>query len=618
MDRLEDDRAGLGHCGLISQLCSHDKGHFGAVHGVVAAVQQGGFQADHRITGQHALLSGKADALFNSREEVLRHAAAEHLLFEDDLLAVAGLEVDDDIAELAMTAGLLLMTALLLAGLADGLAVSDTRSLEADFHAELILQLGFDHVEVLLAQTADDLLMGLGVVDVAQGGVFFHQTGQSAADLALVALLGDGDRHEQAGQREDGCGQLDHAGSIAEGIAGLCADQLCHSADVTGTDAVVLDLLLADDSQGLVDLFDVAGAGIGQGQACGDFAADDAQIAQLAHERVGHGLEDVGSGRLRFGAVQLDRLAVGVLGHGALLVLRAGQQLVHVEQQHIQCLLVDRAAAENGGDEAVLDALAHSLDDLLGGERLAAEEFLHQLIVGLGDGLAHGLDQALEAVADVGQIHLDLFAALILEGLLAEQIDVHRGAVVELGRDDAGADRGAEADLHVFQDLEVVRVFQVALGNKDHGGLAVLASQLEGLLGTNGHAAAAGDAHQHALRSPDALILTGLKIEQARCINEVVLDALVLHRDDRRRQAGLALCFLRVKVRNRGAVFDPAHTLRCARKIDQCLSQRRFAAAGMACNQDITDVVACVFHIGFSLFPPHGAFSPFLWHILQR
>ena len=97
---------------------------------MVAAVQQGGFQADHGITGQHALLSGKADALFNSREEVLRHAAAEHLLFEDDLLAVAGLEVDDDIAELAVAAGLLLVTALLLAGLADGLAVSDTRSLE--------------------------------------------------------------------------------------------------------------------------------------------------------------------------------------------------------------------------------------------------------------------------------------------------------------------------------------------------------------------------------------------------------------------------------------------------------------------------------------------------------
>ena len=32
-------------------------------------------------------------------------------------------------------------------------------------------------------------------------------------------------------------------------------------------------------------------------------------------------------------------------------------------------------------------------------------------------------------------------------------------------------------------------------------------------------------------------------------------------------------------------------------------------AAGMTGNQDIADVVACVFHIGFSLFPPHGVRS---------
>ena len=263
--------------------------------------------------------------------------------------------------------------------------------------------------------------------------------------------------------------------------------------------------------------------------------------------------------------------------------------------------------AEDGGDEAVLDALAHPLNDLLGGERFAAEELLHQLIIGLSDRLAHGFDQALEAVADVGQVHLDLLAALILKGFLAEQVDVNGGAVVQLGRDDAGADGGAELDLHVLEDLEVVGVFQIALGDEDHGGLAVLAGQLERLFRANGHAAAAGHADQHALCRADALILARLKIEQARRVDEVVLDALIFHRNDRCRQAGFALCFFRVKVRNRGAVLDTAHTLCCARKIDQCLSQRCFAAAGMACNQDIADVVACVFHIGF--FPLSAARS---------
>ena len=211
-----------------------------------------------------------------------------------------------------------------------------------------------------------------------------------------------------------------------------------------------------------------------------------------------------------------------------------------------------------------------------------------------------------------------LLAALVLEGLLAEQIDVHGGAVVELRRDDAGADGGAELYLHVLEDLEVVRVLQIALRDEDHRCLAVLAGQLERLFRTHSHAAAAGHHHQHALGGADALVLACLKVEQARRIDQVVLDAFVLHRHHGCRQTCLPLCFLRVKVRNRGAVLDPAHTLGSARKIDQCLGQRRFAAAGMACDQDIADVVACVFHIGFSLFPPHGAFSPFLWHILQR
>lgn len=107
-------------------------------------------------------------------------------------------------------------------------------------------------------------------------------------------------------------------------------------------------------------------------------------------------------------------------------MLRAGQQLVHIEQQHIQCLHIHGAAAEHGGDQAVLNALAHTLHDLLGGKGFAAEKLFHQLIVGFCNGLAHGLDQALETVADVRQVYLNLLATLVLEGLLAEQVDVHR------------------------------------------------------------------------------------------------------------------------------------------------------------------------------------------------
>ena len=103
-------------------------------------------------------------------------------------------------------------------------------------------------------------------------------------------------------------------------------------------------------------------------------------------------------------------------------------------------------------------ACGHALDDLLGGEGLALEEFLHQGLVGFGDGLAHGLDQALKAVADIRHVDLNLLAALVLEGLLAEQVDIGDRTVVQTDRHNAGADTGAELNFHLLQNLEVVGV----------------------------------------------------------------------------------------------------------------------------------------------------------------
>ena len=71
-------------------------------------------------------------------------------------LAVAGLELDPHIAELAVAAGLLLVTALDLHLFADGLTVGRRwGSSRVDLHAELALQLGDHHIQMLLAQAAN-------------------------------------------------------------------------------------------------------------------------------------------------------------------------------------------------------------------------------------------------------------------------------------------------------------------------------------------------------------------------------------------------------------------------------------------------------------------------------
>ena len=211
-------------------------------------------------------------------------------------------------------------------------------------------------------------------------------------------------------------------------------------------------------------------------------------------------------------------------------------------------------------------------------------------------------------MADVGQVHLDLLAALILKGFLAEQVDVNGGAVVQLGRDNAGADGGAELDLHVLEDLEVVGVFQIALGDEDHGGLAVLAGQLERLFPRQ-RSRRCGRTRRPARSLPRGCPSYSPASKSNRPGASMRLYLMPSYSTGTTDADRLALRFASSGSKSETVVPSSTRPIRSAapEKIDQCLSQRCFAAAGMACNQDIADVVACVFHIGF--FPLSAARS---------
>ena len=91
---------------------------------MIGAVHQGGLESYHRISCQRALLHALLDSLLNRREVVLRNRAAEHSLLEDvgSLQIAGGLELHLDVAVLAVSAGLLLVLALDLHFLLEGLA----------------------------------------------------------------------------------------------------------------------------------------------------------------------------------------------------------------------------------------------------------------------------------------------------------------------------------------------------------------------------------------------------------------------------------------------------------------------------------------------------------------
>src|SRR5690606_19371337 len=112
------------------------------------------------------------------------------------------LEADVAVAVLAMAARLLLVLALPFRLLADRLTVRDARRLRRDVDAVLVLQPLDLHVEMQLAEPADDGLTDLRVVAAVERRVLLVQLLQGGADLVLVRTAGRADRNGDVRLRE--------------------------------------------------------------------------------------------------------------------------------------------------------------------------------------------------------------------------------------------------------------------------------------------------------------------------------------------------------------------------------------------------------------------------------
>ena len=120
-----------------------------------------------------------------------------------------------------MAAGLLLVTALHLDRLFDGLTIGNARVLQNGVGAELAGQLVADHVQVQLALTGKQRLGGFHVLFQLDGGVLLHEAGQAAEDLVFLALLGGEHGLADAGGGILNGRILDGVGRIAQGVAGV-------------------------------------------------------------------------------------------------------------------------------------------------------------------------------------------------------------------------------------------------------------------------------------------------------------------------------------------------------------------------------------------------------------
>ena len=140
---------------------------------MVAAVDQADLAVDD-LEAERAFHHRLADTVFNGGYPLARDGAASDLFLEHEARAARQrLHLDDNVAELAMAAGLLLMAALLGDGFPDGFTIADRGRVRLHLNAIAALEAGNHGVEMLVIDAAQPHLMVRFVVLDDKGAILF-------------------------------------------------------------------------------------------------------------------------------------------------------------------------------------------------------------------------------------------------------------------------------------------------------------------------------------------------------------------------------------------------------------------------------------------------------------
>ena len=225
--------------------------------------------------------------------------AALDLVDEVEALLGRGLDVDDDVAELAAAAGLADEAALdLLDPLADRLAVGHLRPADVGVDLELAQHPVDDHLEVQLAHPVDQGLAGLLVGLDLEGRVLLAEAGSAAPIFSwstlvfgsiATAMTGSGKVIVSSSIGASGAASVSPVRGLLEADAG---------ADVAGVALLDLLAMVGVHHQQAPDPLGLAGGDVEDAAAGAELARVDAEVGQLADVGVGHHLEgERGEGR---------------------------------------------------------------------------------------------------------------------------------------------------------------------------------------------------------------------------------------------------------------------------------------------------------------------------------
>ena len=179
--------------------------HFGGVHRVVAAIVQ--LRLSRRPSDSPPARRAPCTRAAPSQPEGMKlrgttpptTASSNTMSVEP---SVTGTELDPHVAELPVTAGLLLVAALHLHGLANRLAVRNLRVFQHAVRAELARQLAADNIKVHFALTGEQRLRRFGGLcsSVTDGSSSIRRL-EAGEHLVFLALLGGVNSLRNAGRR---------------------------------------------------------------------------------------------------------------------------------------------------------------------------------------------------------------------------------------------------------------------------------------------------------------------------------------------------------------------------------------------------------------------------------
>ena len=327
--------------------------------------------------------------------------------------------------------------------------------------------------------------------------------------------------------------------------------------------------------------------------ARGNLARVHAEEAEAADKRVGHNLEGQRGERrvVRSGTLLL---LVG-LGVDALDVrnVQRRRHIVHdCVQQALHALVFIRRAADHGHHRVGDGRLADGCFDLVDRQLLAAEEFLHQRFVGLGNMLDELVVVLLRLLGHIGRNLglLDIGPEVVGVDIRLHQHKVDDALEIRLRTDGKldGDGVALEAVLHHVDDAVKVGAVDVHFIDIRHAGDLILVRLPPNRFGLRFDAALRAQHRDGTVQNAQrALDLDG-KVNVAGGIDDV--DAMLLPEAGRRGRCDrdAALLLLLHPVHRCGALVRFTDLMRFTRIEQDSLRGCRFSRVDMRHNSDVT------------------------------